>query len=117
MEFNLLYRFHSAISQRDAKWTDNFLNGMFPGQDIANLAPHEFAQGLGEKMASISNDPSRRTFHDVDGKPLMRGPDGKFSDRDLMHIIKTGIEDPAGLILYPAFSHTLIDDDNRSVWR
>lgn len=29
VEFNILYRFHSPISKRDAKWTEDFLHENF----------------------------------------------------------------------------------------
>lgn len=92
-EFNLLYRFHSTISQRDEKWTNEFFKSLFPNIDkpIDELNPQELAQGLLRYEQSIDEDPSKREFGD-----LKRGPDGKFSDRDLVDVLQASIEDPAG---------------------
>lgn len=96
VEFNLLYRFHSAISERDAGWTEKFFQEIFPGKDVTTMPLKEFSTGIRTVMASISHDPFQRSFNGVDGKRLQRGPDGKFDDEDLVKIIQTGIEDPAG---------------------
>ncbi|ORY68274.1 heme peroxidase [Pseudomassariella vexata] len=94
IEFNLLYRFHSAISQRDEKWLiDFFNNDVFPGntKPLHELDPREFMDGLFRFEASIPLDPEKREFGG-----LKRGEDGKFRDEDLVRILKESIEDPAG---------------------
>ncbi|KAH7407996.1 heme peroxidase [Cadophora sp. MPI-SDFR-AT-0126] len=93
-EFNLLYRFHSIISKRDEKWLEQFLNSILPDKTkhISELSPSEFFQAFLKYEASIDPDPSKREF---DG--LKRGPDGKFKDEDLVNIMTSAMEDPAGL--------------------
>ena len=93
-EFNLLYRFHSVISRRDEKWMNEFLQELFPGntKPLDQLTPQEFIQGLLRFEHSIPTDPSQRTF----GK-LQRDATGKFSDAELVNIMKESMEDPAGL--------------------
>jgi len=93
-EFNLLYRFHPIISKRDEKWLEEFLISLFPGnrKPLAELSHHEFLQGFLRHEANINPDPSKREF---DG--LKRGPDGRFKDEDLVKIITSSMEDPAGL--------------------
>ncbi|KAG4442109.1 hypothetical protein IFR05_002395 [Cadophora sp. M221] len=93
-EFNLLYRFHSIISKRDEKWLEKFLNSILPDKTkhISELSPAEFFQAFLKYEASIDPDPSKREF---DG--LKRGPDGKFQDEDLVKIMTSAMEDPAGL--------------------
>lgn len=92
-EFNLLYRFHSTISKRDEEWMNEFFKGLFPNVDkpISELNPQELAQGLLRYERSIDEDPSKREFGD-----LKRGPDGKFSDQDLVNVLQASMEDAAG---------------------
>ncbi|KAF7625730.1 prostaglandin G/H synthase 2/cyclooxygenase 2, pgh2/cox2 [Aspergillus flavus] len=92
VEFNLLYRFHSIISRRDEKWMNEFFADIF-GQDkkVDQLTPQEFIQGLYRFEQSIPEDPSEREFGG-----LKRGENGKFSDADLVQLMKDSMEDPAG---------------------
>ena len=93
VEFNLLYRFHSAISKRDDKWTTEFFEGIFPNHKgrLDQLTPMELYIGLSEYEKKLPRDPSQRNFGD-----LKRGPDGRFKDEDLARTLREGIEDPAG---------------------
>ncbi|RLM00414.1 hypothetical protein CFD26_108525 [Aspergillus turcosus] len=70
-EFNLLYRWHACISERDAKWTEDLYTNLFP-----NVSPSQITE---------------RPFAD-----LTRGPDGPFADDDLVKIFKEGVDDCAG---------------------
>ncbi|KAK8256469.1 hypothetical protein IWZ00DRAFT_541955 [Phyllosticta capitalensis] len=93
-EFNLMYRFHSTISQRDEKWINKFFSDLFPGLDkpLDQLTPMEFVQGLFRFEQSIDKDPGKREFGG-----LKRNADGKFNDADLVNVLKESMEDPAGL--------------------
>ena len=98
-EFNLLYRFHSAISERDAGWTEDFFRTLLPQElkgdktfKLEQLTPHQlggmlmaFAKGEADK------EPCVRTFGNI-----TRGDDGKFRDEDLVRILTESIDDPAG---------------------
>ena len=92
-EFNLMYRFHSALSLRDEQWIEDFYKR---GLDIANPKDASYREVLiglqkyENKMKELG-DPSRRVF----GGPK-RGADGKFADKDLVDILKNFMEDPAG---------------------
>lgn len=92
-EFNLLYRFHSAISNRDAEWTKGFFAEIFPGEDPLNISLPRMLQGIAKFEQGIPEDPSERTF-----AGLVRQQDGTFNDEDLVRILKEGIEDPAGTL-------------------
>ncbi|KAI5917926.1 heme peroxidase [Camillea tinctor] len=93
-EFNLLYRWHSCISKKDERWTNEFFLKLFPGRNLEDLE-HVSVQELGNAwrtfQESIDEDPGVRTF---DG--LKRQEDGTFKDEDLVRILKEGMEDPAG---------------------
>lgn len=91
-EFNLLYRFHSAISQRDDKWTGVFFKSIFGDKDPQNIDLMEFYQGVSKYEAGIPQEPSERTFNGFARDPKT----GTFKDADLVGILKDSIEDPAG---------------------
>src|SRR5579859_6251257 len=61
-EFNLLYRWHSAISDRDDKWTTAFTQKLFPGKDIHTLSLDEYRRGLGMWLAKQDKEPSKRNL-------------------------------------------------------
>ena len=91
-EFNLLYRFHSAVSKRDEKWTENFYRELFPVTDPHNVSLQQLAEGLAIFEKSVSDKkPHERVFGG-----LKRQADGTFNDADLVKILKESIEDPAG---------------------
>ena len=91
-EFNLLYRFHSAISQRDDKWTGEFLKSLFGDIKPQDIDLMKFYEGVSKYEAGIPQEPSERTF-----AGFVRDPKtGTFKDSDLVGILKDSIEDPAG---------------------
>ena len=92
VEFNLLYRFHSAISQRDDKWTGEFFKGIFGDKDPQEIDFMEFYRGVLKYEASIPKEPSERVFGGLTRNPHT----GAFNDADLVKILKESIEDPAG---------------------
>lgn len=101
-EFNLLYRFHSATSQRDDKWTGEFFKTIFGDKDPQDIDLMEFYQGVSKYEAGIPQEPSERTF-----AGFVRDPKtGTFKDADLVGILKDSIEDPAGESL-PSLSSNL----------
>ncbi|KAI0404808.1 heme peroxidase [Xylaria palmicola] len=95
VEFNLLYRFHSCISQKDERWINNFFLKLFPGRnpdDLKDVSWTELGQALLTFEQNTPKDPSVRTF---DG--LERQADGTFKDEDLARILKEAMDDPAGM--------------------
>ena len=99
-EFNLLYRFHPATSQRDDKWTGDFFRSIFGDKDPAKIELHEFYVGVGKYEAGIPKEPSERTFGGLTRDPTT----GKFDDAGLVKILRESMEDPAGLSFGRAFS-------------
>ncbi|KAK6536698.1 hypothetical protein TWF281_000918 [Arthrobotrys megalospora] len=89
-EFNLVYRWHSVISERDELWTKGLYKKIF-GSDSADIPLPEFIAGLVKWEKTIPDDPGLRTFED-----LVRDPEtGKFKDEDLVNILADSIEDCA----------------------
>jgi cytochrome P450 len=105
VEFDLCYRWHSCISDKDDKWVQEFYGNILAGGggDKSKAAsangggppPPNAMAAMMRKFAefeqSIPDDPAERTF-----AHYKRGPDGKFSDDDLAECITSAIEDPAG---------------------
>lgn len=91
-EFNLLYRFHSIQSEKESLWLTQFMQEIFPGEDIPNLSREKFFQGLRDWQMGIPEEPLDRTF-----SKLTRNADGSYNDGDLMAIFSEGIDDVAGM--------------------
>lgn len=89
-EFNLVYRWHSVISKRDQKWTEDMYKDLFPGKDTSQLTLRDFVLGLGQWQQSLSADPQDRPFAGL------RRTDGKYSDDELVRIFEESVEDCAG---------------------
>ncbi|KAF1969427.1 prostaglandin G/H synthase 2/cyclooxygenase 2, pgh2/cox2 [Bimuria novae-zelandiae CBS 107.79] len=95
-EFNLLYRFHSIISQRDEKWLEGFLDQeVFKGinKPLNKLNPKELLTGLLKYETSIPDDPKMRTFAGLKRDEKT----GCFNDAEMVEELRRGIEEPAGL--------------------
>ena len=87
-EFNLVYRWHSAVSSRDVKFTEEYFQKLFPGRVIEQIEERELLQRLGVlENELLATDPEKRNFHELERH------DGKFSDDDLVKIISESIED------------------------
>lgn len=91
VEFNLLYRWHSALSKRDEKWVNGEFRKILGGTDPAKAAYEEVLYALAKFRDSMPNDPVERKFAN-----LIRGCDGTYSDDDLVEILSSSIEDVAG---------------------
>lgn len=89
-EFNLVYRWHSAVSDRDEKWTQDLWDGMFPGRDPKSVGKDEFLEKLKQLYHSTPKEPEKRPF-----AGLKRNDDGTFPDDDLVKWLTDSIEDCA----------------------
>lgn len=99
-EFNLVYRWHSAISKRDEKWTEDLYLELF-GKPSDEVSMRDLLIGLKKWEASMDKDPQKRPF-----AHLQRGEDGKFSDDKLVHIMTEAIEDTAGKFVLEFLSNS-----------
>ena len=89
-EFNLAYRWHSATSERDEKWTEQVYKEMY-GKAAEDVSVSDLMAGLGRWARELPKDPSERTF-----AGLKRREDGRFNDEDLVKIMTESIEEVAG---------------------
>ena len=90
-EFNLVYRWHAAVSERDDKWTQDAYRRLFPGKKPKDVGLAELVSRLSEFEASLSANPQERPFAN-----LQRNGDGTLNDDDLVKILTESIEDVAG---------------------
>ena len=90
-EFNLVYRWHSAISDRDEKWTSTLWEELFPGQDPSKMKWHDFVIGAQKMEDNLKKTPPPdRPF-----AKLKRNQDGTFPDEALVEILASSVEDCA----------------------
>lgn len=90
-EFNLVYRWHSTVSDRDEKWTQDLWDDMFgPGRDPKTVGKYEFLGKLDEAYKKTEKDPGKRKFADLE-----RSADGTLPDQGLVDILVSSIEDCA----------------------
>ncbi|KAJ4291264.1 hypothetical protein N0V88_006265 [Collariella sp. IMI 366227] len=89
-EFNLCYRWHSCISEKDDKWIEEFYYDLF-GKPGSEVSVQDLVMGFAKFEGRIPEDPLKRPFN-----KFKRGADGKFNDDDLVECITSGVEDCAG---------------------
>lgn len=90
-EFNLIYRWHSAISQKDEQWTIDEFKRLLDGKDPSQAKLEEVLMALSKFERSMSDLPEERKFAGVP-----RHPDGTLDDDGLVKILQESIEDIAG---------------------
>lgn len=90
-EFNLVYRWHSTVSDRDEKWTQEMWDGLFgEGVDPKTIDKDTFLKTLGGVYRNTNPDPSKRNF-----AGLERKEDGSLPDQELVDILTSSVEDCA----------------------
>ncbi|KAF8748935.1 heme peroxidase [Rhizoctonia solani] len=89
VEFNLLYRWHTVVSDEEEKWTLNILKGLFPDKKPGDLTLPDFYGALGRLRNGnvppeliVHPEPHKRNFGGI-----VRGSDGRFKDSDLAKIL------------------------------
>lgn len=91
-EFNLVYRWHSTVSDRDELWTQEMWDGLFgKGRDPKTVGKYEFLARLNEVYKKTDPDPSKRKFAGLD----RNDKDGTLPDEGLVDILTSSIEDCA----------------------
>jgi prostaglandin-endoperoxide synthase 2/linoleate 10R-lipoxygenase len=93
VEFNLVYRFHTIISDRDDKWTQGFMKSLFPDKDPETITLEEFYGGLVAVLAKVNKDPAKRDLHGMTRDTAT----GQFDDGELVKILTESTEDCAGM--------------------
>ncbi|KAM0810129.1 hypothetical protein AB5N19_10477 [Seiridium cardinale] len=91
VEFNLIYRWHSATSLRDEKWATNLLRQALGGADPASATMPQMIGALRCFENNVPDQPEDRPF-----AGLEREADGTYSDDNLVEILSSSIVDIAG---------------------
>lgn len=104
-EFNLVYRWHSAISEKDEEWIKDRYRQMFDGADAETVSLHQLLSTLGKWESQLSEDPHKRPFEN-----LKRNKHGKFEDDDLVGLLTEATDDCAN-----AFGARMIPRIMRSI--
>jgi hypothetical protein len=94
-EFNLVYRWHATVSERDEKWLQDAMAKMYPGQDMSKISVDDFKLGLYKWIKTINPDPAKRELGD-----LTRDAEGKFDDAALVKVLTESTQDCAGMSNY-----------------
>ncbi|CAI4215599.1 unnamed protein product [Parascedosporium putredinis] len=90
-EFNLCYRWHSCISDKDDKWIREFY-GSILGDRAETMTTHDMMVAFVQYERSIPDDPVERTFGGYERDPVTK----RFNDDELVDCIASAVEDPAG---------------------
>ncbi|KAF9447624.1 heme peroxidase [Macrolepiota fuliginosa MF-IS2] len=91
IEFNLLYRWHSTLSQQNVSWIENEFAKVFP-KDANEASISAFKAEAGAAMAQrVASPPNGWNFGGIS-----RGSDGRFRDVDLARILQSVTQDVAG---------------------
>jgi hypothetical protein len=92
VEFAVLYHWHAALSDADAKWMENVFKEYIPTlKSVDEITPKQLRDFLWNSTQLLEKTPAREwTF-----SHLKRGPDGRFNDSELAELLKDCIEEPA----------------------
>lgn len=90
-EFNLVYRWHSTISLKDEKWTNEEMRRLLKDKDLETASEGDVRQALKEWKEHLPQQPKDRTIEN-----LTRLPDNTLPDDELVKILTESIEDVAG---------------------
>lgn len=96
-EFNLVYRWHSAISARDEAWTNDLWEELFPKDkypDPTKVSEAAFLHRMMDWQEELGDDPLKWPLAGLG--PDKRDHDtGRLPDDDLVKILTESIEDSA----------------------
>ncbi|KAH9930892.1 heme peroxidase, partial [Fomitopsis serialis] len=90
VEFNLMYRWHATSSREDTSWMENFFDKIYEGKPNNERTIDDFKRAARNVMSKTPKDVRKRTFNELE-----RGPDGRFSDKDLAELLFSATEAPA----------------------
>lgn len=98
VEFNLLYRWHSAISRRDEDWSNRFLQELLQGdsRNLEDLTDEDLKEIFHKFKDASSKNPSEWQIRDHEGKVIQRSESGLLDDDALNALVTNGTDDLAG---------------------
>ena len=90
-EYNLVYRWHSAISPKDQQLAEEQWRTLFGNKDPLEIPIPEMLKEFGKLENGLADDPALR---DIAG--LVRGADRKYDSKALLELLTGSVEDAAG---------------------
>jgi hypothetical protein len=124
VEFNLLYRWHSAISRRDEAWSESLL------QECIDKLPAD-SEHKGKSPMDLEGADLREIFHSfiiplsktdcstwtlrTDDGELKRKLDGSFDDTALNNLITSSTQDLGGMMSKSSYQLTQLTGSRR-IW-
>lgn len=94
-EFNLVYRWHSAISKKDEDWTEKMYAKILGRTDVHDVTQEELVKKLHQWAKLKGNDPASWSLDNLYEDRYPRRVNGTFDDHDLCEILTEGTEDVA----------------------
>lgn len=92
VEFNLIYRWHAAISKQDEEWIEGVFKKIFGDKPLEELTKEDFGFALRQLAKTVDPDPRKMEFGDIKRDPET----GRFKDEDLVRILKEATDNVAG---------------------
>ncbi|GAA6043896.1 hypothetical protein JCM8097_004294 [Rhodosporidiobolus ruineniae] len=93
VEFNVLYRWHMAISEKDEQWIEGLMK-RFCQKPFADMTPEDFRTVYEGLAAEMGDDPLKWTFGGI--KRTGKDGAGPFADKDLVELITQATDTVAG---------------------
>ncbi|GAA6048556.1 hypothetical protein JCM3770_006551 [Rhodotorula araucariae] len=90
-EFNILYRWHTAISAKDEKWLEALFADCIGTKSVDEMTAADLGKTLGVLAQRQGQDPRK-----WETSGLKRGADGRFNDDDLCRVITEATDEVAG---------------------
>ncbi|BGP18046.1 hypothetical protein JCM10213_008418 [Rhodosporidiobolus nylandii] len=90
-EFNLVYRWHAAISQKDERWIEDLFKEKVGDKPIDELTETDFIAALRKLAKEQGTDPRNWSIPGIE-----RTASGSFRDEDLCKILTEATDEVAG---------------------
>ena len=90
-EFNLVYRWHTGVSERDEAWIKEAYRNVCNGKDPGEMSLKELMMALKEMQDNVPADPLQRRLAN-----LQRNVDGTYPDEPMVKILMESTQDVAG---------------------
>ena len=92
VEFAVLYHWHAALSEADARWMEEVFKTEVPGlKSMDDITPQQF----GEVLWALGDRLKQKPAKEWEFYKIKRGAGGRFRDADIAELIKDCIEEPA----------------------
>ena len=94
-EFNLIYRWHATVSERDARWIEKVYFKTF-GQSPSDMTVPKMIEKLTQMEKKMASDPAQQPLLNYAGELVPRDKHTKkFDDDEVVKILVESIEDCA----------------------